>query len=207
MRGHEYARATIKTLLQAKVPGRLSAIKTALTVTTPAVPASYLLADRLPTDPALYPCILINSTGAPRMRSQSVYADGDSADFIVVYDVRVVVACRTDVAGGDEAASLDRDRLLLAVRESLLGRANLPADFDIATSDITEDTGAATQDLRGRPLSAGQITFSVATLETLAPIPVPDSLVVSDIDVVGNPSGTPDITPVLPTPDPEESSP
>lgn len=201
MKGHEYARAAVKTLLEAKVPGRLKAIRTALQATTPPAPAAYLLADRLPTDPALYPAIVISSTGAPRMRSQSVYADGDSADFVVFYDVRVVVACRTDLAGGDEASSRDRDRLLLAVREALLGRANLPDDIELVTSDLAEDTGAATQDLRGRPLSAGQVTFQVATLETLAPAPVPDALEVSDIGVVGNPNSTDDITP---TPEPEE---
>ncbi len=195
MKGHEYARAQVRAHLQAKVPARLSAIKSALTATTPSAPAAYLLSDRLPVDPAQYPCILINSTGVPRMRSQSVYADGDSADFIVVYDLRVVVACRTDVAGGDEAASVDRDRLLLAVREALLGRANLPADIEIVTTDMREDTGAATQDLRGRPLSAGQVTFAVAALESLAPAPVPDALEESEIDVVGFSADATTITP------------
>lgn len=195
MKGHEYARAVVRDHLQATVPTRLAAIKAGLSATTPATPAAYLLADRLPTDPALYPCILINSSGVPRMRSQSVYADGDSADFICVYDMRLVVACRTDVAGGDEAASVDRDRLLLAVRESLLTRASLPEDIEIVTSDLREDTGAATQDLRGRPLAAGQVTFGVGTLETLAAIPAPDALEESETAVTGNPSGTSDITP------------
>lgn len=195
MKGHEYARAQVKAHLQAKVPSRLTAIRAALGTATPTVPAAYLLADRLPVDPAQYPCILVNSTGSPRMRRQSVYADGDTADFIVIYDVRVVVACRTDVAGGDEAASLDRDRLLLSVREALLGRANLPADIEFMTQDMVEDTGAATQDLRGRPLSAGQITFSVGVLETLAPMTVPDSIEELEIALTGQPSGTADITP------------
>lgn len=195
MKGHEYARAQIRTHLQATVPARLAAIKSALLATTPAAPASYSLADRLPVDPNLYPAILVTSTAAPTIRKQSVYAAGDSADFIVTYDVRIVVACRTDVAGGDEAASVDRDRLLLAVRESLLGRANLPADMEISTADLTEDTGAATQDLRGRPLSAGQITLRVALMETLAPTPAPDAVEESEIAVTGNPSATADITP------------
>ena len=106
MKGHEYARAQVKAHLQAKVPARLTAIKTALTATTPSAPAAYLLSDRLPVDPALYPCILINSTGVPRMRSQSVYADGDSADFIVVYDLRVVVACRSAARGQEAVEAL-----------------------------------------------------------------------------------------------------
>jgi hypothetical protein len=195
MRGHEYARAQIRTHLQATVPTRLAAIKTALAVTTPAAPATYILADRLPVDPNSYPAILITSTAAPTIRKQSVYAAGDAADFIVTYDVRIVVACRTDVAGGDEAASVDRDRLLLAVRESLLGRANLPADMEISTADLTEDTGAATQDLRSRPLSAGQITLRVALMETLAASPAPDPLEESAVDVTGYSRNTDDITP------------
>jgi hypothetical protein len=195
MRGHEYARAQVRAHLQATVPARLAAIKTALTATTPPNPASYSLADRLPVDPNLYPAILVTSTAAPTIRKQSVYAAGDTADFIVTYDVRVVVACRTDVAGGDEAASVDRDRLLLAVRESLLGRANLPADMEISTADLSEDTGAATQDLRGRPLSAGQITLRVALMETLTPTPAPDALEESAVDVTGYGRDTDDITP------------
>ena len=81
------------------------------------------------------------------------------------------------------------------MREALLGRANLPADIEIVTTDMTEDTGAATQDLRGRPLSAGQVTFSVAALETLAPAPVPDALEESEIDVVGFSADTTTIPP------------
>lgn len=195
MKGHEYARQVVRDHLKTTVPTRLAAIKTALAATTPSAPASYILADRLPTDPALYPCVLINSSGSPRIRSQSVYADGDAADFICVYDLRLVVACRTDTAGGDEEASVDRDRLLLAVREALLTRASLPDDIEIVTTDMREDTGAATQDLRGRPLAAGQITFGVGTLETLAAIPAPASVEETAIALTGNPSGTPDITP------------
>lgn len=196
MRGHEYARARIKTHLQATVPGRLAAIKASITgATTPAAPASYSLADRLPNDPNLYPAILITSTSAPSMTKQSVYAAGDTADFVVIYQMRVVVACRTDVAGGDEAASVDRDRLLLAVRESLLGRANLPSDMEISTVDLAEDTGAATQDLRGRPLSAGTVTFRVALMETLAPTPAPDALEESEIDMTGYGRDVVNITP------------
>jgi len=210
VRGHEFARSQVRTHLQATVPARLAAIKSSLTASTPANPASYLLADRLPTDPSLYPSILITSTSAPTMSKQSVYAAGDTADFIVVYLMRVVVACRTDVAGGDEAASVDRDRLLLAVRESLLGRADLPSEMEISTADLAEDTGAATQDLRGRPLSAGQLTFRVAVMETLAPLPAPDALEVTEIDATGYGREVDNIapsTPPPPAPDPEESSP
>ena len=187
MKGHEYVREQIKTHLSARVGPRLAALRTALAVATPPNPpsAAYQLADQLPTDPNLYPAVVVMSTGSPRMTRQSVSADGDSTDFIVVYDLRVVVACRTDIAGGDEAASRDRDRLLLAVRETLLARADLPADVEMVVGDIREETGAASQDLRGRPLSAGQVTFSVAVLETLTPITVPDALVVSDVGVTG----------------------
>ena len=195
MRGHEYARAQVRAHLQATVPTRLAAIRTALTATTPANPAGYLLTDSLPTDPALYPCVVVMSTGAPAMRRQSVMAAGDSGDFVVIYSLRIVVACRTDVAGGDEAASRDRDRLMLAVREALLAPGSFPDDFELMTQDIAEDTGAAAQDLRGRPLAAGQITLQAGVLETLAPIPAPDALEESEIDVTGYSSATADITP------------
>jgi hypothetical protein len=197
MRGHEYARAQVKAHLAATVGPRLAAIRSALTVTTPTNPAAgaYLLADSLPTDPNLYPVVVIMSTGAPRIRRQSVSAAGDTSDFIVVYDLRVVVACRVDSAGGEEAASRDRDRLLLAVRESLLGRANLPSDLEMVVGDLAEETGAAAQDLRGRPLAAGEVTFSVAVLETLAAIPAPDALEESEIDTTGYGRDVDDITP------------
>jgi hypothetical protein len=197
MRGHEYARAQVKAHLAATVGTRLAAIRAALSVSTPTNPAAgaYLLADALPTDPNLYPAVVVMSTGAPRIRRQSVTASGDSADFIVVYDLRVVVACRVDSAGGEEAASRDRDRLLLAVRESLLGRANLPADLEMVVGDLAEETGAAAQDLRGRPLAAGQVTFSVAVLETLAASPAPDALEESEIDMTGYGRDVDDITP------------
>jgi hypothetical protein len=119
------------------------------------------------------------------MRRQSVQASGDTVDFVVLYSLRIVVACRTDVAGGEELASVDRDRLMLAVREALLAPGNFPADLELLTQDMAEDTGAAAQDLRGRPLAAGQITCQVGVLETLAALPVPDALVVSDVDVTG----------------------
>jgi len=197
MKGHEYARGQVKTHLSSTVGPRLSAIRSALQVSSPTNPVAdaYLLADSLPTDPNLYPAVVVMSTGAPRVRRQSVAASGDSSDFIVVYDLRVVVACRVDSAGGEEAASRDRDRLLLAVRESLLGRANMPSDLEMVVGDLAEETGAAAQDLRGRPLAAGQITFSVAVLETLAAISAPDPLEESAVDVTGYSRDTDDITP------------
>ena len=195
MRGHEYARSQVKTHLQSTVPGRLGAIRTALAATTPANPAGYFLTDILPTDPALYPAVVIMSTAAPAMKRQSVQAAGQAVDFVVIYSIRVVVACRTDVAGGDEAASIDRDRLMLAVREALLAPGSFPDDFELLTQDIAEDTGAAAQDLRGRPLAAGQITCQVGVLETLAALPAPDALEESAVDVTGYGRDTDDITP------------
>jgi AMMECR1 domain-containing protein len=67
--------------------------------------------------------------------------------------------------------------------------------MEMLTSELREETGAASQDLRGRPLSAGQITFSVAILETLAPIPAPEAIEVSDVDVDGFSQEVDDITP------------
>lgn len=197
MRGHEYVRATLRDHLAATVPGRLAAIRAALEVATPTNPpaGAYLLADGLPTDPALYPCVVVMSTGSPTMRRQSVIASGDAGDYVVGYSLTVVVACRTDTAGGEELASRDRDRLMLAVRESVLGRGSFPADFELLTQDISEETGAAAQDLRGRPLAAGQISLGAAVLETLEPISPPDELEETEIDVAGYSASTTTIPP------------
>ena len=195
MRGHEYARDQVRAHLQTTVPTRLAAIRTALSAATPVNPAGYLLTDYLPTDPAMYPCVGVMPSGAPTMRRRSVQAAGHAADFVVIYSLRIVVACRTDVAGGEETASRDRDRLMLAVREALLAPGSFPDDLELLTQDIAEDTGAAAQDLRGRPLAAGQITCQVGVLETLAPIPVPDPIEESEIDVVGFSADTTTITP------------
>lgn len=197
MRGHEYVRATVRDHLAATVPTRLAAIRSALEVDSPDNPpaGAYLLADGLPTDPALFPCVVIMSTGSPTMRRQSATAAGDAGDYVVGYSLTIVVACRTDVAGGEEMASRDRDRLMLAVRESLLGRGSFPADFELLTQDIAEETGAAAQDLRGRPLAAGQLSLGAAVLETLDPIPAPAALEESEITVAAYTASTATITP------------
>lgn len=197
MRGHEYVRATVRDHLAATVPGRLAAVRSALEVDTPDNPpaGAYLLADGLPTDPALFPCVVIMSTGSPTMRRQSTTAAGDAGDYIVGYSLTVVVACRTDVAGGEEMASRDRDRLMLAVREALLGRGSFPSDFELLTQDLTEETGAAAQDLRGRPLAAGQLSLGAAVLETLQPTPIPDTVEESEITVAGYTASTATIPP------------
>lgn len=197
MRGHEYVRATVRDHLAATVPGRLAAIRVALEVDSPSnpPPGAYLLADGLPTDPALYPCVVVMSTGSPTMRRQSVAAAGDPCDYVVGYSLTVVVGCRTDTAGGEEHASRDRDRLMLAVRESLLGSGSFPDDFELLTQDLTEETGAAAQDLRGRPLAAGQLSLGAGVLETLSPIPVPADIEETEIDVAGYTAGTTTIPP------------
>lgn len=197
MRGHEYARSQVRNHLASAVPVRLAAIRAALEVESPANPpeTAYLLSDELPMDPELYPCVVVMSTGAPRFKAQSVSAAGDSADYICTYDLRVVVACRFDESHGDLVASSDRDRLLLAVREALLARVDLPEDIDMVLGNLREDTGAAMQDLRGRPLAAGQINFNVAVLETLHALPTPDAIEVSEVDVAGHGQGVDDITP------------
>lgn len=196
MKGHEYARTKVRDHLSTYVPGRLAAIRAALSVTTPSNPpaGAYLLADALPSDPALYPAVVVMSTGAPRIQRQSVVASNIPSDFIVLYSLRVVIACRTDTAGGEEQASRDRDRLLLAAREALLGRVNLPADVEFFTNDMVEETGAAAQDLRGRPLAAGQLRFDVAVLETLAPTTTVSNVVTTETDIAGKPSGTVSLT-------------
>lgn len=197
MRGHEYARTAVLERLRDVLPIRLAGIRAALEVATPVDPpaSAYLLADSLPDDPGQYPCVVVMSTSAPVIKRQGVAGDGESVDYIVRYSLRIVVACRLDETGGAVAASLDRDRLLLAVREALISRTAMPEDFDIEPSSISEQTGAAAQDLRGRPLAAGEITVTAMALETLRPLPEPsyiESTAITVTSVIAAPNSEPE---------------
>lgn len=185
MRGHDYIRTVIRDHLSASVPLRLAALRQADSVDTPHDPsaASYILADGLPTDPNLYPCLVVMSTSSPTMRQVTAIGHGEAGDFVVGYTLTVVVACRVDESGSWEQASSDRDRLLLAVREAILAPAPLPEDVDLIRDNLTEDVGAAAQDLRGRPLAAGQVNFSATVVETLHPLPAVAAIENSNVEL------------------------
>lgn len=171
IRGHEAVKVAVKDYLATWVPLRLELIRQLLEVSTPADPAAILLGDELPqNDPSQYPCIVVMSTRTVGMKRRAAAAHGEIVTFDVDYEIVVVVAVERGEYGADEDAVRDRDRLLLAVRECVL----LPADLDGSTTILQtplpeEQTGAASQTVRGRPLAAGQITFRVRAAEALVP--------------------------------------
>lgn len=175
MKGHEYAREVLKAHLEAWVPARLETIRAARDADFPPDPKAYLLSDVLPDDTAGYPCVLVQSTSMPDWQRTTGGAPGE--EFIVDYDVRIVVAVGYSQIGksAGENASIGRDRLLLAIREALLWRSTLAADAVLISAGLTEQTGAAAQDLQARPIAMGQIDTRVRVVETLT-----DPLVVAD---------------------------
>lgn len=195
MLGHEYARDLVADHLRDHLPTQLQVIRSRLGVTDPPDPAAYLLADAFPLDASQYPVIVIQSTSVAGMRAIGAF------EWIVEYDVVVVVGCRSTNAGDWEDASRQRDRLQLAVREVFMRHHSLGDDglAEAVTSSLVDQTGEAAQDVQSRPLSAGQIGFRVRVVETLD-----DNLgVVETADVTIDPVTTDpdaDITP----PDPPE---
>ncbi len=196
MKGHENARALIRTYLETFVPLRLALIRDDLTVTTPIDPAVYLLADELPdNDPTKYPAVIIQSSRTMGMTRRKATAAKEIAVFDVDYEITVVVACERQEFVADEAASTDRDRLMLAVRECLI----LPVALDESTSILAtptpqEQTGAAFQTLRGNPLAAGTITCLVRAAEAL----IPNELLVEIIETEVIPTAY-DVSEIIPT--------
>lgn len=165
MKGHEYARALVRDHLEANLPARLALIRAALSVPHPLDPAEYMLADTLPIDASKYPIVLVQSTSLTDMRATE---SGQLGVWICEYAVQVVVACRSNTVGAWEDASRQRDRLMLAARESLMMGRELAADAFAVTQGMTEEIGEAAQDVQSRPLAAGQLTLRVRVAETLA---------------------------------------
>lgn len=173
MRGHEFVRESVRTYLESEVPGRLSAHLSANALTSPdAAAVAFLLADVLEgvND---FPVVLVKSTNARAVKWVK------TRTWWYAYDVEIIVACDHRVHGTFEGASTDRDRLMLAVRESVLTMSNLPDDIDLQPGEWPEDTGAAVQTLAGVPLAAGTLKFTVRLLETVTDLAPPE-----DIDAV-----------------------
>ena len=89
------------------------------------------------------------------------------------------MACDHRVHGDAEAASKDRDRVLLAVREAIYSAAGLTEDIDISPRKRPEATGAAAETRAGVPLAAGTLKFRARVTETLTDLDPPE-----DIDAV-----------------------
>lgn len=169
MRGHEYPRKLLAEMLATEVPIRLAAIRAALTVDPeapelwPPDPKSYLLADELPMKEEKYPAVLITSTSA----SVNTNLQAGLGEFIYEYSVTVGCAVVATRHGGEEASSLGRDRILLAIREALMLNSSLADDCFAVVRDLSEITGAAVENLQGKAMSLGNITFAVRVVEEL----------------------------------------
>lgn len=178
MRGHEYIREAIRTHLEQSVPARLTAHLTANSLTSPSVAdLRFLLADGL-QDINDFPAIIVRSTDS---EDDTRTADGT---WRIVYDIEVIVACDHRVHGDAEAASKDRDRVLLAVRECIYSAAGLTEDIDISPRKRPEATGAAAETRAGVPLAAGTLKFRASVLETLVDLDPPED--VDDVDLTAS---------------------
>ena len=169
MKGHEYPRELIKAMLTTQVPLRLEALRARLTtdpeapVEWPVNPNSYQLADQLPMKEEQFPCVLISSTEATR----NAHLQPGLGETVFDYTMTVTVAVTSSRHGGDEEASVGRDRIMLAVREALMLNADLADDAYSIVRDIKEQTGAPAENLQSKPLALGNLGFSVRVVEDL----------------------------------------
>lgn len=184
MKGHEYARETVRTYLEDTVPAFLQAYLTANELTTPDPDdVQFVLLDDL-SMVKHYPVVLVRSTDSPTMET-----DGGS-EWLVRYEIEVVAACDHNVYGDYEGASMVRDRLLLAVREAILTVDGLPSDVQIPPKRLSEQTGAAAETLAGQPIAAGVVKFPVIVQETLSVLNAPENVTNVDLSVSGKPAGS-----------------
>lgn len=169
MKGHEYPRQLLAEMLEVQVPLRLAKIRAAATVDPevpelwPPDPKSYLLADELPMKEEKYPSVLVTSSSA----AVDSNIQSGLGEFIYEYTLTVGCAVVADRHGGETKSSLGRDRILLAIRESLLLNAQLADDCFAVVRALTEETGAAIENLQSKAMSLGNITFAVRVIEEL----------------------------------------
>lgn len=182
MAGHETARLAVRDWLAGQVPARLMIIRDAAGLDSPADPRCYLLADELPDDEGQYPAIVVSSTRTVAMMRRQYDPDTDTQPYDVDYEVAVAVAVTRGEFAADERASRDRDRLLQAVRESLMEQLEI-SDGVMVVSLPVEATGPATQTLRGRPLAAGTSTVTVRAAEVLIPTTTLTNIVAGVVNV------------------------
>lgn len=182
MPGHETARTAVRDWLAKQVPIRLLVLRDALELDSPDDPRVYLLADALPDDDTQFPAVVVGSTRTLDMTRRGLADDGDTQVYDVDYEVTVAVAVTRGEFVADEKASIDRDRLLQAVREALMERMEI-APGVILISLPVEATGPATQSALGRPLAAGTSTVTVRSTEALIPTRTLANLVAGTVNV------------------------
>lgn len=163
MRGHEYVRSLVCSMLESQVPLRLAKIRTELDTDWPANPHAYLLADQLPLKEEQYPAVMVSSTTA----SRDTALQAGLGEFIYEYAMTVAVAVVSSRHGGEEQASVGRDRILLAVREALMLNASLADDCFLAVRSMSEQTGAAMETMQSKPMCLGNVSIIARVIETL----------------------------------------
>lgn len=165
MKGHEYPRRMLKAMLEERVPQRLAVIRANAQSEEewPPDPRAYLLADALPMKEEQYPCVLITSSEATTANA----LQGGLGDFVYEYQISIGVAVVAGRHGGDVRASIGRDRILLAVRESLRLFSRLADDCVVYTRNMPEVTGAPSETMQSAPMSLGNIAVTVAVTESL----------------------------------------
>ena len=186
MRGHEYIRDAVRGYLESSVPVRLAAHLADIEQTEPNPDGVvFVLADSLQDITEGFPVVAVRSTDATD--EQRI----DAASYRVTYELEVMVACdhRSYGATGYDQASRARDRLLLAVRESLwrvkgMTSSDPDGDIEFLPGKRTERTGRGNmQTLDGVALAVGTVNVRAVVTETLAdldPLPV---VVTADVDV------------------------
>ena len=177
MRGHEYIREAVRTYLEASVPAYLAAHLAEIGMDAPdPLAVAFVLADGL-QEVTAFPVVVVRSTDA-----SDDQRTGDGV-FLVAYQLEVIAAVDHRVHGDYEGASVQRDRLLLAVREAIYSAAGLTNDIDISPAKRVEQTGAAVETRAGVPLAAGTVAFTARVLESLTVLSSPLDIDAADVSV------------------------
>lgn len=163
MEGHEKPRRLVLRMLEHFVPVRLETVRRRTGQSWPPDVRAFLVSDAMPMREEAFPCVLVQTTGSQLLqRSQA-----GLGEFLFEYRMRAQVLVTSGREPGDEAASIGRDRMLLAVRESiLLGSLNDP-DYGISPGLVAEESGIAVELLNGKPVAVGSVEFAVRAIETL----------------------------------------
>ncbi len=188
MRGHEYIRDAVLGYLAASVPPRLAAHLTDIGQTQPDPSGvGFVLADSLQDIAEGFPLVAVRSTDAPDAQKLSPDA------WAIIYHLEVMVACdhRTYGPTGFDQASRARDRLLLAVRESLwrvsgMDTTAVDGQIEFLPGKRAERTGRGNvQTLDGVALAVGTLSLRARVTERLADLDPAETVDVVDLSVAG----------------------
>lgn len=163
MEGHERPRRLVLAMLQATMPRRLEVARRRAGQPWPPDPRAYLVSDAMPMREEAFPCVLVQCTGSQLVQS----SQAGLGEFLFQYAMRAQVLVTSGREPGEEAASIGRDRMLLALREAVLLGGLGHEDYGIVRGSLAEEAGIAVETLQGRPVAVGSIEFTVNAIETL----------------------------------------